>query len=353
MKKKYGYWRLSFFLILLFPVLLYVLLYVESNDPDGSIQNWFDTLWYTIVTMTTVGYGDYYPVTPIGKLVGVILLLTSVILFGFFVGNLTNSIRNYMEKKKLGYFGVDFKEHIVVIGWDRFAQRVIQQIVSAGKRVVVVTNQKNEVDLINDLFPSPNVFAFFADYDNSEALRKINIEESSVVYLNFPDDTETLVYLLNLKKHYENLIYIVSLEKPNLKGTFTAAGVTYAISKNEISSKLVASYIFEPDVAKLTEDLMATAVNEDDFDLLEFQVTPENPFLNMDYLAAFMKMKTDYDCILLGLSKLKEGQRILLKNPTQGATIEEKDYLLLLSNGTSKRKIEKIFGVREGRPIGK
>ena len=51
-------------------ILLVVLASVERNSQVSNIDSFQDSLWYSIVTLTTVGYGDIYPVTPIGRNIG-------------------------------------------------------------------------------------------------------------------------------------------------------------------------------------------------------------------------------------------------------------------------------------------
>jgi voltage-gated potassium channel len=63
----------------------------EAKSPNANITSAGDALWWGIVTVTTVGYGDQYPVTTGGRLVGVFLLLTGVALFATFTGYLSNA----------------------------------------------------------------------------------------------------------------------------------------------------------------------------------------------------------------------------------------------------------------------
>lgn len=58
-------------------LLLLLLYHVESGIPDSGFDSFFLTVWYSLVTMTTVGYGDIYPQTVIGKLIGMLFLLVS------------------------------------------------------------------------------------------------------------------------------------------------------------------------------------------------------------------------------------------------------------------------------------
>ena len=68
-----------------------LILAIEIRAPDGNITDASDALWYTYVTVTTVGYGDRYPVTNAGRLVGVLIMTVGVGLFGTLTGFLANA----------------------------------------------------------------------------------------------------------------------------------------------------------------------------------------------------------------------------------------------------------------------
>ena len=75
-----------------YALILVLLVQVEAGHDDASINSIGDAVWYSLVTITSVGYGDYYPVTTGGKFLGGILVLCSVGLFGYIVGSLGNRI---------------------------------------------------------------------------------------------------------------------------------------------------------------------------------------------------------------------------------------------------------------------
>lgn len=250
--------------------------------------------------------------------------------------------------------GTSFSNHILVIGWDKFGKQVVDEVIHSGKQVAIITNDKDQVDLIHEVYSQQEAFVLFTDYSNLEAFEKANINQAATVFVNFADDTEVLIYVLNLKKSYPDLNYVVSLTNPSLRETFQTAGVRYVVSQTEIASRLVASYTFEPDVAVLAESLMTTALAGEDYDLLEYLVTDQNPYVGQDYLEAFIDLKKQHDSVLVGINQRQEdGTRILHKNPSQGITIREHDYLILMCNGEAKHRLKKTFGVDEGRTLEK
>ncbi len=79
-----------FLTILLLQYASMAILWSESGEPNGNIRTASDAIWWSYVTITTVGYGDLYPVTGWGRVVGVLLLSTGVGLFAVFTGFLAN-----------------------------------------------------------------------------------------------------------------------------------------------------------------------------------------------------------------------------------------------------------------------
>lgn len=63
-----------------------VILNLEKDEPNANIKTPSDALWWSVVTVTTVGYGDRYPVTDGGRVVAAVLMTAGVGLFGTFTG---------------------------------------------------------------------------------------------------------------------------------------------------------------------------------------------------------------------------------------------------------------------------
>ncbi|ELR68701.1 hypothetical protein C900_05884 [Fulvivirga imtechensis AK7] len=248
----------------------------------------------------------------------------------------------------MGMHGTGFNNHIVMIGWSDFGKAVVDQLIAAGKNVAIVTKDKDNIDIIHEYYSSKQVFSLFSDYNNFDLLQKLNIQGSSIVFVNLQDDTEKLVYILNIKKHYENLNYVVTLDNANLKSTFQSAGVTYTISKHEIASKLLASYIFEPDVAVYSEEIIAFPQTDEHYDIKQFMVLENNPYQGQYYDKVFFDMKKTFNVVLIGIVKIENGKRTLYKNPSETMSISKGDYLIMIANKNSVKKLNKFFAIEEG-----
>ncbi len=336
--------KLFYIGIALYLSLIYIISLVERTDPNANIKSITDALWYSVVTLTTVGYGDFYPVTTIGKILGLFIILGSLGILGYIIGEITYRINNFMEKKKNGYFGTRFENHYVIIGWNQFAQQVADQIYHAGHHIALVTNSKNDLELFSDLYESDHSFALFADYKNMQAYEKVNLTKSKAVFINFKEDTDTLVFVLNIKKEYPDLNIIINCTNPELKETLENTGVQHVVARHEVASRMVASYLFEPHVAEYTSDLISTSVEDADQDIQQFKVTENNPYKGKSYFDSFVEMKKSLNAILIGLVVNNQ----LIKDPSNDQIINEGDYLVLISRGNNKLKLEKSFGIKEG-----
>ena len=77
----------------------FAILRAEQTNPDANIKTASDAIWYTMVTISTVGYGDRYPTTNWGRIIGSVIIIVGVGIFGTFTGYLANL---FLSPKKKG-----------------------------------------------------------------------------------------------------------------------------------------------------------------------------------------------------------------------------------------------------------
>ena len=108
----------SFITICFSAILMY---YIERSAQPEVFENIGDGIWWAIITFATVGYGDIYPITPLGKLLGCIICLVGVAMVAIPTGIISSSFINIVQKKEKKQGEVCYKEsdkqYIGVIQW--------------------------------------------------------------------------------------------------------------------------------------------------------------------------------------------------------------------------------------------
>ena len=91
----------SLITILIFTVLM-LIIFLSEQKTNSAINTLFDAIWYTLVTITTVGYGDITPRSILGRTSAMILLLAGVALFGALSGKFASFLFDRQQKKDRG-----------------------------------------------------------------------------------------------------------------------------------------------------------------------------------------------------------------------------------------------------------
>jgi voltage-gated potassium channel len=99
------------------------ILHIEQNAEGANITTASDALWYVLVTISTVGYGDRFPVTNDGRLVGTLIIVIGVGIFGTFTGYLANLFLAPKKSKRESVADVDVAQARV----DRLRELMAEQ----------------------------------------------------------------------------------------------------------------------------------------------------------------------------------------------------------------------------------
>jgi len=171
---------LSLAMIILIGALL-LLLFERKTNPE--INNYWESLWLLMVTMTTVGYGDSVPITAGGRIVAIASMIFGVGVISALITTLASSRLKKVGQKMKG-LGVNVKsvDHFVICGWNSRGPHVIKRLKAALK------TEHRDLVLLCDLDECPvdDEFLFFVKGSpvNKEDISKTNVEKArSVVIL--------------------------------------------------------------------------------------------------------------------------------------------------------------------------
>jgi voltage-gated potassium channel Kch len=107
---------------------------VEDTSASSNIRTLKDSIWWAFVTSTTVGYGDYYPKSGMGRLAGVLLMFFGVSLVGVITGNIASFLVEKQLKEGRGMKALKLKNHFIICGWKRDMDRVLFDIMLRNKK---------------------------------------------------------------------------------------------------------------------------------------------------------------------------------------------------------------------------
>ena len=118
-----------------------IVMYLET----GPITEKETPFWWAIVTMTTVGYGDFYPATPEGRFFAVIIMFAGISLVSLLTATISSIYLAKRIREDKGLEKININDHIILCGWNKNAESIIDSLRN-------LTDQKTlELVLINEI----------------------------------------------------------------------------------------------------------------------------------------------------------------------------------------------------------
>jgi voltage-gated potassium channel len=188
-------------------VLAYLTLLIVSSllimivEPlDSALTRFDQALWWSVVTSTTVGYGDLFPVSNPGKIVAVILpMFMGIGLGAAFITYVASALIERRDKKMHGEKKFDGSHHILIVGVTDETEQLIEEI----QRDETYLNHPLVVVAENDRHPFPeaeNVFFVKGRPDASATLTKAGIHAADQIIIHTGNDENSLFALINALK---------------------------------------------------------------------------------------------------------------------------------------------------------
>ena len=275
----------------------------------GDISKGDNPFWWAIVTMTTVGYGDFSPETPEGRVFAVFIMFAGITL----VSLLTASISSIFVAQKIregkGLEKLNISDHIVLCGWNSNTSNLMNSIQKLNHEkhldlVLVNELSEEEVNQIKSRFSKLNILFVSGDYTQEETLLKASVTTSNTVIIipnniNNEDglhDEKTIFATLTIKS-IDSSIRVVAylLERENLTHIKRAEADEVVIS-DDFSLNILASHVVDPGVPQLSNHL----VNADSSSRFVRKQIPSN-FVGKEYGDLFDYFRGENGSLLVGL----------------------------------------------------
>jgi len=305
--------------------------FAEYQSQDGLTYS--DSIWWAMVTMTTVGYGDFFPVTFTGRfLISYPCMLIGIGIIGYLAGGVAEVVLERVSKKRRGLMAVKESGHLIICNCPS-EEKVVELIkeiqahpLYKDKQFVVITESFEELPEALKMYPVQFVRG---NPSSEEILVKANIENCSGVFVlaldpkNPASDEKTfavatIIEHLKREKEFDINVVVELVHKENYK-MMQHSNVDRIVTPDGITSCLLVQEFLHKGIHNIINQILTNTVGSQFF-LID---TKLNGFSVHDVQHAVLEHPEDIQ--IIGI--MKQGQCIL--NPAKSTKIETGDQLVV------------------------
>jgi len=292
---------------------------------DNSFTNYFDSLYWSIVTVTTVGYGDIVPHTIYAKIITIFLILSGVIAVSLFTAVVTsNLIKKTIFNLKEWENMENLDKHLIICGYKPQLKVLIDDFLKKNKRLTI----KDIVVIHNSLTPEIEVMLnelkyvkfIEGDFSEEEILKKAKASKASKAIImsenNDTSDSKVLATTILLKSFNHNIYIIAEIINPKFESYLEKIGCDEIILSEEYNKYLISKAIIDPGISKVIGNLI---MNEN------FKIITKNYF-SLTFKEVFDKLLKE-NIILIGVienyGNINEFKKEYVKEAEKSPNINE------------------------------
>lgn len=302
----------------------YGIFYFEREKGTG-FETLGDAFWWFIVTATTVGYGDRYPATAGGRIVGVLVMLIGIGVVGLLTATITSFFVERNIRRRTGMEVVNWRNHIVVCGWTRAARNVLAELEAACKQVVVIAGL--------DEAPVEGVRFVKGECTDEEILRRAAADKAKTAIIiserNDPNtDAKSTLITLALKSINPQIYVISEVFDPNNTVHLKRAGADEIILTHDLSNKLMVRAALHAGITEVFSELITNQYGQE-----VYRVPFPRDVQSGDFATVMAELYRRYRAILIGIQR--NGKAML--NPGN-IPVQPTDELLVMAESDEALK---------------
>ncbi|WP_407436108.1 ion channel [Treponema sp.] len=203
------------FIIFVILTIIMLVIFVSERKTNSHINTLFDAIWYTIVTITTVGYGDITPESVFGRISAITLLVVGVAIFGALSGKFASFLLDRQQKKDRGLLKMTkMKNHFLICGWKPNFEKILEGVLAANPEIsaedIVLLNNAalSEIEVIQSKEKFKSINYLRGDFTDEQTLIKAQIKtaervlilaDASENYSTLEIDSRTVLAVITIK----------------------------------------------------------------------------------------------------------------------------------------------------------
>lgn len=300
-------------------------MYAVEAGVNEHIAGFDDALWWSIVTLATVGYGDISPVTHLGRLIAILTMVLGVGVLGTLAATLATALIELRDRARRGLRSWNMKEHLLVLGWNSKSAAALEDFrldPRYGEMGIVVV-----ADLPESPFEDGSIRFVRGDATRKEVLTRASAAHASAAMVFADDPTDprsdhhTALVILGLRRMSETMKIGAELVDSDNHEQFKQVGCDAVIDFGHLGALLLVRGIQDVGVTEVVEDLLS---NKDGSEL--FRVVVPEAFVGKTWRELAIAL-VEEDVAPIGLER---GDKRLL-NPDRTTVLEASDFLFVVA----------------------
>lgn len=311
----------------------------------GNASLW-DCLYMTIITLSTVGYGEVIPMdTPMRVFASLLILfgMGSLIYFGSTVVALWVELdmgqvrrRKRMQKK------IDnLRDHVIVCGVGTTGSHVVRELVSSRRAFVMVELREERMEEIRELTGGQDALFIHGDATEDRILHIAGVDKAKGLIAALPSDKDNLFIILSARQMNPALRIIARATEKDSSAKMIRAGADQVVSPNLIGGMRIASEMIRPQVVEFLDMMLRDT--EQNVRIEQVLLPAGSPYVGK--LIADANIRKVADVLVIALRD-KEGRYTF--NPGPGTELTADSTLVVLGSIDSVIELRRRFGGRGG-----
>jgi len=299
------------------------------------IEHWdfLDSVYMTIITITTTGFQETHPLTHTGRIFTIILLVMGVGSIAYTGGRAAQLLietqifrRRRMSKKLEG-----LKDHYIVCGYGRMGRYICDELATAKVDFVVVDNESAKIERVMEM----DYLYLTGDATSDDVLTKAGVQNARGLVAVLSSDAENVFTTLSAKVLNPELYVVARAVEEETESKLIKAGASRVVKPYEIGGNRMAELLLRPGVIEFI-DVVAREKNVD-LSMEELPVSDKSKLVGQTL--AESPIRKDLNIIIVSINKVKGG---FIYNPKSSTKIEAGDKLIALGEGSNLDEFRKM-----------
>ena len=305
-----------------------------------SNYTWIDAIYMTVITITTVGFGEVQPLDDVAKIFTTFLILASVIIVGYALSIITEYIlsKNDIEELKLKKMQkkIDsLNNHIIICGYGRNGKQAASQLLAYKKPFVVIENDKE----IAEKDQSETMPFVVGNANDDETLFKAGIDRARTLICALPDDADNLFVVLSARQINSKLRIISRASQETSYKKLKLGGANNVILPDKIGGDHMASLVVVPDLIEFIDNL--SIVGQANINIEEIST---EKLYNTDEVKTIrdLDLRKKTGCTVIGY---KNGNGEYVVNPDAGIKLLPNSKIIVLGQPEQIQKLNSLYNI--------